>query len=521
MIIMLGLYGSSVLLLNEDRLKSLIALHVERDSGRRIDIKGDLTVRLFPGLRLEAEQVTISGPNSEAESSLLQAEFLEMNLRLLPMIRGELKATQVRLSGASLDLASDTDGLISLQDLLGSQVDADVESSTTWLDGPIQIDEILVNLSDSMGLRQDQFSVEQIELEGFAVGEPMAFRFRGNVGDPALFDWLEIDALMVPQPAGQFRLTNMRMTGSLEDGHFDFELLGNLDVLPGLPLTMALDAGLLRVNEHEFEAQLNYVMRSRPFVDLNLYSDFIDLHLVALPSLLQGQVGANSSSQVVSALQGLDFDLNIAVDQVSQAGLILKNMALQAQSRSRQIRVDLLEADVPGGYLSAIGNVDMASRGWPSELGLRVDADEFALLARAIPWDWAPAGEGAISLLFKLSSGQDGLEVDGEGEIEIWNGRWPLVVGMVPDNWIDSDVDQFQFLSSPIEIDSQLISLPEFQMVSENIVAQGQLDLGWPPGPLAGALDLTRGDEVVQAEISGSLDVPRAVLTPLQALDDP
>ena len=519
MIILLGLYGSSVLLLNEDRLKSLIALHVERDSGRRIDIQGDLKVRLFPGLRLEAEQVTISGPSTQAESSRLEAAFLEMNLRLLPMIRGELKASQVTLRGASLDLASDTDGLISLQDLLGPQDDAD--SSNSWLDGPIQIDEILVNLSDSMGLRQDQFSVEQIELEGFAVGEPMAFRFRGNVGDPALFDWLEIDALMVPQPAGQFRLTNMRMTGSLEDGHFDFELLGNLDILPGLPMTMALDAGLLRINEHEFEAQLNYIMRSRPFVDLELSSDFVDLHLVALPSLLQDQVGANGSSQIVSALQGLDFDLNVVVDQVSQAGLILRNMALQAQSRSRQIRVDLLEADLPGGYLSAIGNVDMASSGWPTELGLRVDADEFALLAGAIPWDWAPAGEGAISLLLKLESGQEGLTVDGEGEIEIWNGRWPLVAGMVPDEWIDSDIDQFQFLSSPIEISRQLISLPEFQMVSSSIVAQGQLDLGWPPGPLAGALDLTRGDEVVRAQVSGSLDVPRAVLTPLQVFNDP
>ncbi len=244
LIMLLGLYGSMVLLLNEERLKGLLAEHVARDSGRRIEIKGQLRVRLFPGLRLEAEQVEISGPRENAGPALLQAEYLEMNLRLLPMIRGEMQASQVRLRGASLNLYSDSDGVSSLEGLLPSEVSGN--GGGGWLDGPVQIDDVLINLSNSVGLTEEQFSVEQIRLDGFAVGEPLQFRFRGNVGDPAVFDWLEIDALMVPKAAGQFRLANMRMFGTMEDGHFDVELLGNLDVMPGPPLTVSLDAGQLR-----------------------------------------------------------------------------------------------------------------------------------------------------------------------------------------------------------------------------------------------------------------------------------
>src|SRR6056297_3297937 len=65
LIILVGLYGSAVVLLNEARLKGLLIEHIERDSGRSIDIRGDLKVRFFPGLRLEAEDVVIvpSGPS--------------------------------------------------------------------------------------------------------------------------------------------------------------------------------------------------------------------------------------------------------------------------------------------------------------------------------------------------------------------------------------------------------------------------------------------------------------------------
>ena len=89
---------------------------------------------------------------------------------------------------------------------------------------------------------------------GFAAGRPLDFRFRGNVGDPELFDWLEVDGLLVPLSNGNFRLSNMRMLGELEQGHFELEMLGNLSFTPGPPLAVALDEGRLRINQHQFQA---------------------------------------------------------------------------------------------------------------------------------------------------------------------------------------------------------------------------------------------------------------------------
>jgi len=506
MIIAIGLYGSSVLVLNEDRLKGLLALHVVRDTGRRIDIRGDLRVRLFPGLRLEAEQIEISGPPEYSGPALLKAEFLEMNLRLVPMIRGELQASQVRLRGASVNLHSDGAGLSSLEGLLQDQ--ESTQENPAWLDGPVQVDDVLINLTDSIGARQEQFAVDQIELEGFALGEPLQFRFRGNVGNPALFDWLEIDALMVPQPEGNFRLTNMQLVGTLEQGHFDIELLGNLDVRPGPPLAVALDSGRLRINEHHFQAQLTYSAFDRPYVNLGLSSELVDLNVAALPSLLGEHLGPGSSSRVVSGLQAMDFDLDLAVDQVAREGLILNGLELQAQSRDRRMRVDRLVAAVPGGHLSALGVVEMAPGGWSSEMGLRVDADDFAALGQSIPWPWMPGGSGAFSLALVLGSAETGLTVNGEGAIEIWNGQWSVLTGLTPDAWAETGAGRFEYLSSPIQVRQDRFELAALQVVSELLVAQGQLTLDRPLGPIAGVLDMTHEDDYLKVSVGGSLVAP-------------
>jgi hypothetical protein len=508
MIIVMGLYGSAVLVFDEDRLKGLLAMHVERDTGRRIDIRGDLRVRLFPGVRLEAEAIEISGPARSSGPSILEAEFLEMNLRLLPMIRGELEASQVRLRGARVNLQqSDPAGASGIEELLDPLQPA--EEGARWLDGPIQVDDVLVNLSDSMGVRQEQFSVDRIELEGFAVGEPLQFRFRGNVGQPALFDWLEIDGLMVPQADGNFRLANMQMTGSLEEGHFALELLGNLDVHPGPPLAVSLDAGQLQINDHQFRAEIDYTAFDQPYVNLDLSSDFIDMNVAALPALLAGHLGARSGSSVVAGLQAMDFDLDVSVSQVAQAGLILNDLELQAQARDRRLTVDRLVADVPGGFLSALAVVDMAPAGWSSELGFRIDADDFADLARAIPMPLAPGGSGSLSLALVLATGSTGLVVNGEGAVELWNGSWRVLETMTPGVLPRQGSAAFEFLSSPIEVQSGRILLPEFQYVSSEIVGQGELALTWPLGEVEGDLDLSHEDQLVRVQVSGSLAEPR------------
>ncbi len=516
-IMLLGLYGSAVIVFDENRLKSLLASQVETDTGRRIEIRGDLKIHLFPGLRLEAGQVVVFGPEGYRGPPLLEAELLEMQVRLLPLIRGELDARELRLSQAAINLHSDPDGLSSLAGLI-EPGPGNGALPQGWLSGPVSVDEVLINLSDSLGARQDSFSVDHIELDGFAMGEPLAFRFVGNLGDPPLFDELEIDGLLLPTGEGLFRLSNMRAVGTMEGGYFDFELLGNLSITPGPPLQIALDSGRLRIDEHEFEAQLSYGGFDRPYFNAELRAEFMDLHVARLPELLLEHVFGPDSSRVLRSLAGMDFDLLVEVDQVAKLGLVLGDLRIRSQSRERQVVLDELRATLPGGYLTGLGAVDLRTEPPRTELGLRIDADALGQLASAIPARWLPGGSGALSLVVQAEPSNEGTQIEGSGAVELWHGSWPLLAGLLPiDQSAPAAGSDFQFLNAGLSFDGQTLALSGLQLVTEEAVAQGDLALDWSSRALSGLIGITREDVYVELGLSGSLDTPE--LTAMPRLD--
>ncbi len=504
-IMLLGLYGSAVIVLDEERLKSLVARHVENYTGRRIEIRGDLKVSLFPGLRLTAERVQLAGPENYAGPALFEAQYLEMRVRLLSLIRGEMEASQVSLTGASINLHTDENGQSSLDGLLAA---AEAGSAAQdWLSGPVSLDDVLVNLTDSMGERQDSFSVEQIELDGFAAGRPLDFRFRGNVGDPELFDWLEVDGLLVPLSNGNFRLSNMRMFGELEQGHFELEMLGNLSFSPGPPLAVSLDEGRLRINQHQFQAAVDYTGFDRPYINARLSAENIDLNVAAIPRLLLAQVGPGGDSAVIRALGGLDFDLAVDVQQVAQLGLVLKDLVLAAQSRDGLINVDSATAEIPGGYFSGIGRFDLRAKGEAAELGLRIDASDFQQLASSIPLAELPGGSGALSMALTVNATDGAMNWNGQGGLELWDGRWTVLPRLIPGVAADPTAE-FDFFSAGIGITPGHLILSEVQLVSSELVIQGDLDFSLPPGELNGELALSNEDQLVLIGVSGALSGP-------------
>jgi|GEM_PF-1458232 len=504
-IMLLGLYGSAVIVLDEERLKSLVARHVENYTGRRIEIRGDLKVSLFPGLRLTAERVQLAGPDNYAGPALFEAQYLEMRVRLLSLIRGEMEASQVSLTGASINLHTDENGQSSLDGLLAA---AEAGSAAQdWLSGPVSLDDVLVNLTDSMGERQDSFSVEQIELDGFAAGRPLDFRFRGNVGDPELFDWLEVDGLLVPLSNGNFRLSNMRMLGELEQGHFELEMLGNLSFTPGPPLAVALDEGRLRINQHQFQAAVDYTGFDRPYVNARLSAESIDLDVASIPRLLLTQVGPGGDSSVIRALGGLDFDLAVDVQQVAQLGLVLKDLVLAAQARDGLINVDSATAEIPGGYFSGIGRFDLRASGGAAELGLRIDASDFQQLASSIPLTELPGGSGALSMALTVDASDGAMNWNGQGGMELWDGRWTVLPRLIPGVSADPTAE-FDFFSAGIGISPGHLTLSEVQLVSSELVIQGDLDFSLPPGELNGELALSNEDQLVLIGVSGALSGP-------------
>ncbi|MFU8833571.1 MAG: AsmA family protein, partial [Wenzhouxiangella sp.] len=125
-IMLLGLFGTAAILFDEGRVKSLVARHIENQTGHRVEIQGALKLRFFPNVNLSAERVVLSRPDDAEGPAFFTSDRLDMQLRLLPLIRGRVDATEVRLGGARINYASNQ-----------PEIDLEAESNRDRLEAPV------------------------------------------------------------------------------------------------------------------------------------------------------------------------------------------------------------------------------------------------------------------------------------------------------------------------------------------------------------------------------------------------
>ncbi len=512
LIMLLGVYGSLVILLDEDRLKLVVAEHVQRHTDRRIDIRGPLKISLFPGLRLSAESVVMSGPPGFEGPALFSAERLEMRVRLLPLIRGVIDAREVQLRGAAVNLHTDAEGVSSLDGLADS---ARPNRGRGWSTGPISLDDVVVNLSQAENGGVERFEVDRIEFAGFMAGSPLQFRFQGNIGEPGIFDDIRIDGLLVAAENGRMRLSNMRMDGSLAQGHYAFEVHGNVSLAQTPPLNLALDGGRLRINEHEFEVNLDFGAAPRPSLVAELGARELTMNVGLLLDQVLALPYEGADSARLIALRGMDFDLQFDIDQLGTPDLMLDSVSGRLVGEGGRVETVRLNAGVPGGHLSSTALLDLRRSDPELSAQLQLEAAELSVPLKALGLGWVPEGAGSLALDLLSERRATGEAVwTGSGEVEIWAGRWPLVAALLPQHSEPVDGDRFDLLRGGLEIDAHEHSLVGLELVSGELVFAGRLSVAGGGEQLGGELELTGPGTAEHLELQGSVARPEVIRSP-------
>ncbi len=89
--------------------KSRVVEEINTRTGLRIAISGDLTLRLGPELRLQAQGLTLTGPAAGA-TPLLDARIATLTVPTTPLLGGRLEPKELFLSGAKLNLTRNRAG---------------------------------------------------------------------------------------------------------------------------------------------------------------------------------------------------------------------------------------------------------------------------------------------------------------------------------------------------------------------------------------------------------------------------
>jgi len=111
--------------------KQQISEQVEKATGRKLSLQGDIGLSVFPWIALELGPLSLSNAKGFNAEQFAKVEAAEIRIKLLPLLKKQLEMDTVVLDGLVLNLEKNKAGTTNWDDLTGSDKKASTEQSAT------------------------------------------------------------------------------------------------------------------------------------------------------------------------------------------------------------------------------------------------------------------------------------------------------------------------------------------------------------------------------------------------------
>jgi uncharacterized protein involved in outer membrane biogenesis len=101
-------YASSFI--NPTQLTKLLSSTIKESTGRDLKITGPVSLSIFPGVSVRAEQVSLSNTSWANNPNLLTLKQIELDIRLLPLLKGSVEISRIGLKGLEVNLQTNKAG---------------------------------------------------------------------------------------------------------------------------------------------------------------------------------------------------------------------------------------------------------------------------------------------------------------------------------------------------------------------------------------------------------------------------
>jgi uncharacterized protein involved in outer membrane biogenesis len=103
-----GWYAASFI--NPVKLTQLLSAAVKDATGRDLQISGPVNLNIFPSIGVQAEQVTLSNASWTSQSQMLSLKQVELKVKLLPLLLGNVEISSIYLVGLDAYLETNKSG---------------------------------------------------------------------------------------------------------------------------------------------------------------------------------------------------------------------------------------------------------------------------------------------------------------------------------------------------------------------------------------------------------------------------
>jgi len=521
-----------LLRLDEDRVRDVLVTQVSNQTGRDLEVRGNLHWRLFPWLGIEAQDVRLSNPPDFDGPFFLEAGSLRASVRLIPLLRGEVQLGNLHVENAVLRLLLDSAGRSNLEGLVPDRVEEDEPAEVPkFTTGRIALTDLTLESADAVRGTSDRFHIESLELDRFDFDRPLDLRFRGSVGDPVFAESIDLQAsLTIPSGPGEIRMDGMSFSAILSDSGLPVRSGGDLHLDRGPPLIFGLADGRLELDDQPLELELSYEGGDRPRVNALLQGRRLDLDRILgqLPGSEDPVGTEGEGDHALAFLRHMDLDATLELDELIVGGLETREVEAVARSRDGVLVISPLSGALEGGRLSA--QVEIDTRPEVPEIRLRPVFDLESLGAALSPWGLDSFLDGRGGLEMDLVS--RGLQADeflsalsGTGTINLQEG---LLMGLDLEALVSGiqagDIGRaasgavggntrFENLGSSLEIVDGQLNLPDLRLAFGGYALGGPAVINLADLSLQGSLRFDQGRlERIPIGLSGSLTSPRVRL---------
>jgi AsmA protein len=273
LVVVIGLGAYFAFLFDPNDYRDRLVTMVKAQTGRTLDIKGDIALSLFPWLGFSVGATELGNAPGFSERPFASLAKAEARVRLLPLLSSTVAIDRVTLHGLQLSLERRKDGRTNWADLSAKDEASahegepaggpgeDAGGATLLSVGGIEVADAAIHWSDARTGADYVLSDVRLTTGAIAPGEP--FDFQGGLGfaaaEPAVLGQLALSGLAsLDAAAGAGRIERLRVTLKAEGagvpgGKLDAGLLAE---------TAALDMGagtatLAGLNLRVFDVQLN------------------------------------------------------------------------------------------------------------------------------------------------------------------------------------------------------------------------------------------------------------------------
>ncbi|MFH7320407.1 AsmA family protein [Desulfurivibrio sp. D14AmB] len=189
---------AAVNLIDLNKQKDRIARLVYEETGRELQIIGDLEWGLWPRLRLAGGPITLGNAPGFGPEPMLSLESFQFAVATWPLTRSELLLDMVRVSGLHLNLARNAAGIGNWEDLVAAEpqpgppppkaAKSDTLPFAALALGGVHIDDLRISWHDELSGQQAEIYNLRLLIGALSFGEPIGLdlTFQARANQPEL-----------------------------------------------------------------------------------------------------------------------------------------------------------------------------------------------------------------------------------------------------------------------------------------------------------------------------------------------